>query len=290
MKERQCKEAAHPLQLIKAALFAAAIICMMLCAGCGTEGDAAAVAQVIKSQGFVIVPDSLDLDYVYLFSEPDAGSPVVASIQRDTAIEIYDVRGQWYYAGQDDKRGFISAEYVTLVPPEDRRVNYTDLTTETTTETEEVRTTVTTTTTTEPVTETEPPETEAPETDAPEETTVAVEEVTTPADTIPGVPPVNVRPAPFFSEIYIFNSAPENADGQCFTLHAAGTYDYWVADIFVHSTDSTRSLAFTARGSDLDTALAAGSCYDYVTVTIVPYYNDGAKGNTTTVRYDIIRT
>lgn len=277
-------------RLLKAAWMTAVMLCVMLCAGCGDveEPVAADPTQIVKSEGYIVVPENLTAlgyEYVYLFAEPDAGSALVLQLFDGTAIDIYDVRGQWYYAGVEDKRGYVQAESVSLTPPEERVTIRTEETTVTTTEVVTTPTTVATTAATEPpVEETEPPEEE--EEEETEETTAAAE--TNPADAIPGVPPVNMRVAPFFNDIYIYNSAPENADGQRFTLHAGGTYDYWVADIYVHSPDASKIKSFTARGTDVDTWLESGSCYDYVTVTIVPYYNDGASGNTTTVRYNVI--
>lgn len=269
----------------------ALMFCTVLSCGCGEVDDTAAQTQIIKSEGYIVVPEnltSLGYEYVGMYAEPDAGSPLVLQLYEDTAIDIFDVRGQWYYAGVNEKRGYVQAENVTLVPPEEREPIYTQSPSETTTQAVTTAATVPTTAATQPpVTETDPPEDEGEET---AETTTTAEVVeTSPGENIPGVPPVSIRPAPSFNDIYIYNSAPANADGQCFTLHTGGTFDYWIAEIVVHSPDAAQTMRFQARDTRIDTPLASGSCYDYVTVSIVPYYNDGASGNTTTVRYDVIQ-
>ena len=106
------------------------------------------------------------------------------------------------------------------------------------------------------------------------------------AEQTPDEAPAVTAPAPFFDNICIFNAAPPAAEDPVFTLHADGTNDYFTADIFVHARDEERSLAFTANCTDTGTPLASGSGYDYITATVVPYYNDGTCGDTVTVRYE----
>lgn len=280
-------------RLLKAVLFTALMLCTMLFCGCGDNEDAAMMPnQIVKSQGYIIVPDNLKnlgYEYVYMFAEPDAGSALVLQLFDDTVIDIYDVRGQWYYAGVNEKRGYVQAENVSLASPEEREPIYTEAAAETTTTVPVTETTAATTPApAEPEEDTEPAEEELEEEEEEEE---PVEETEAPAETtaatnnIPAVPPVSIRPAPNFTESYIYNSAPQGSDGQCFTLHTAGTFDYWIADICVHSPNPELTMNFQARDTRIDTPLASGSCYDYVTVSIVPYYNDGASGNTTTIRY-----
>lgn len=133
---------------------------------------------------------------------------------------------------------------------------------------------------------TELPTEEAQITEEADEADIAAEAADT-AEQTSDEASADTAPAPFFDDIYIFNSASPDAPGQVFTLHASGTYDYFTADYFVHARDEERSMGFTARCTDTDTPFASGSIYDYITVSVVPYYNDGTCGDTVTVRYEL---
>ncbi|HAJ96907.1 MAG TPA: hypothetical protein DCO72_04145 [Ruminococcus sp.] len=77
-----------------------------------------------------------------------------------------------------------------------------------------------------------------------------------------------------------------NADGYAYYLYTSGDFDYYYIECYEYSsgTPDEPYFLFSLTDSSDELYLTAGSSLDHVTAYVTPYFNDGTKGETVTIK------
>ena len=267
--------------------FALVTASALLLTGCGSAENE------VLYEAYVSVPETQD--YVRLFAEADSSSTELARMHLNDTVSVLKKKDGWAYVDYETMVGYVQELYLseTMIirdendekhEEDEEDVTETTATSATTAQTTEKRTTVTTETTTESTTTATT--TAAPETDPPAT-------ATNPPATQTNPPATETEPRPLpITHSYMEQERVNDGGLYNYYLYVDGDYDFYTADFSMvpftgDPTSPPQQVTnhFRSSGNRI-CVYSAASGEGPMTVTVIPYWNDGTAGDIETVRYE----